>query len=114
MNKPEVLKRIQPIGLLPMATALTCVILASRDSDLCPGHPSLPQFLIIAGSLTFGLGILTNITKFIVVFGLPSERNLTKNEKQVVRILGYFGYLMTFCQISLLIAGTIVSKYRTS
>ena len=83
MTKQEILSKIQPLGLLPMATAMACVMLASRDADLCKGHPILPKFLIFAGSLTFGLGILTSVTKFIVTFGLPSDRPFTKNERQV-------------------------------
>ena len=94
MDKKKILANLQPLGLLPLATALTCVILATKGGEnICPGHPSLPHFLIFAGALTFGLGIFNNVNKFIVIYGLPDQgilvpgdRPFTRNENQVIII----------------------------
>ena len=87
MDKKKILANLQPLGLLPLATALTCIILATRGENICPGHPSLPHFLIFAGSLMFGLGIFNKVNKFIVIFGLPDDRPFTRNENQVIIII---------------------------
>ena len=86
MDKKKILANLQPLGLLPLATALTCVILATRGENICPGHPSLPHFLIFAGAVTFGLGIFNKVNKFIVIYGLPDDRPFTRNENQVLYI----------------------------
>ena len=87
MDKKKVLADLKPLGLVPLATALTCVILATKGENLCPGHPSLPQFLIIAGALIFGFGIHSKVNKFVVIYGLPDDRPFTRNEEQVFTLL---------------------------
>ena len=87
MDKRKVLADLTPLGLVPLATALTCVILATKGENLCPGHPSLPQFLIIAGALIFGFGIHSKVNKFVVIYGLPDDRPFTRNENQVIYLL---------------------------
>ena len=90
MNKKKVLADLQTLGLLHLATALTCIILATRGENLCPRHPSLPQFLIIAGALIFGFGIHSKVNKFVVIYGLPDDRPFTRNENQVIYLLSYY------------------------
>ena len=87
MDKRKVLADLTPLGLVPLATALTCVILATKGENLCPGHPSLPNFLIIAGALIFGFGIHSKVNKFVVIYGLPDDRTFTRNEEQVFTLL---------------------------
>ena len=84
MDKKKILANLQPLGLLPLATALTCVILATKGGEnICPGHPSLPHFLIFAGALTFGLGIFNKVNKFIVIFDLPLKPVMNKIENNI-------------------------------
>ena len=108
MDKKKILANLQPLGLLPLATALTCVILATKEENICPGHPSLPHFLIFAGALTFGLGIFNKVNKFVVIYGLPDDRPFTRHEEQVVWMIRKTKSFMTLCQILLFIVGTVI------
>ena len=108
MDKKKVLTILQPLGLLPLATALTCIILATRGENLCPGHPSLPHFLIFAGALIFGFGIHSKVNKFVVIYGLPDDRPFTKNENQVAWIITKTRSFMTFAQVFLFVTGTVI------
>lgn len=108
-SKGDLTKQITPIGLVPLATGTAFLILGARGSASCPGHPSLPSFLLIAGTLTVGLGVMTVIGKFIVTYGLPSSgRQLTPEERAVLALLKSLRHLLSLSQICVLIGGTIV------
>ena len=108
MDKKKILANLTPLGLLPLATALTCVILATRGENQCPGHPNLPHFLIFAGALTFGLAIHNKVNKFVVIYGFPDDRPFTRHENQVLWMITKTRSFMTFCQVLLFIAGTVI------
>ena len=108
MDKKKVLADLIPLGLVPLATALTCVILATKGENLCPGHPSLPQFLIFAGALIFGFGIHSKVNKFVVIYGLPDDRPFTKNENQVAWIITKTRSFMTLAEVILFVTGTVI------
>jgi len=109
MNKKKVLADLQTLGLLHLATALTCIILATRGENLCPRHPSLPQFLIFAGALTFGFGIHSRVNKFVVIYGLPDDQQpFTRNENQVAWMITKTRSFMSLAQVLLFVTGTVV------
>ena len=109
MNKKKVLADLQTLGLLHLATALTCIILATRGENLCPRHPSLPQFLIFAGALTFGFGIHSRVNKFVVIYGLPDvQRPFTRNENQVTWMITKTRSFMSLAQVLLFVTGTVI------
>ena len=76
--------------------------------DSCRGHPSLPVMLLIAGTLTLSLGVMTNVGKFIMAYGIPTDRALTKEEKNVVGLFRYVRHFLMLSQIIVLFGGTIV------
>ncbi len=107
--KEDLAKHITPVGLVPLATGTAFLILGSRGENSCPGHPSLPTFLLLAGTLTIGLGVMTYVGKFIVNFGLPTEeRELTPEEERVVWLLRHFRHVLSASQVVLLVTGTII------
>ena len=82
-TRERISRRIVPIGLVPVATGTAFLVMGSKSIDSCPGHPSLPLMLLIAGTLTLSLGVMTNVGKFIMAYGIPTDRALTKEEKNV-------------------------------
>lgn len=105
--KSDLIQQITPVGLVPLATGTAFLILGARGTSSCPGHPVLPTFLLIAGTLTIGLGVMTVIGKFIVTYGLPSNRQFTREEQIIFVILRSLRHLLSLCQIIVLICGTI-------
>ena len=106
--KQRIKLKIIPVSLVPIATGAAFLILGTKSIDSCPGHPSLPEMLHIAGTLTLGLGVMTNVGKFIVAYGLPSHRPFTKQEKNVVNFFQLIRHFLTLSQIIVMVAGTIV------
>ena len=106
--KQRIKQRIAPVGLVPVATGTAFLIMGSKSMDSCPGHPSLPMMLLFAGTLTLSLGVMTNVGKLIVAYGLPSDRPFTRQEKHVVGLFRYVRHFLSLTQIILLIAGTVV------
>lgn len=108
-TKQEINATVAPVGLIPLATGTAFLILGARGENSCPGHPSLPVFLLLAGSLTIGLGVMTTLCKVIVEFGLPSEnRPLIRQEENVVWFLRRISHVMTASQIVILVVGTVI------
>ena len=114
--KDEILAQIAPLSLVPFATGTAFLILGSRGENTCPGHPQLPIFLLLAGTLTVGLGIMNNVSKFVINYGLSDKRKeLTKEELNVVWILGKLQHLLSISQVVILIVGTvIIAPFATS
>ena len=106
--KEDISRRLAPIGLVPVASGTAFLIMGSKNVDNCPGHPSLPIMLLFAGTLTLSLGVMTNVGKFIVAYGLPSGRQFTRQEKNVVWLLRYLRHFLSLSQVLILVAGTIV------
>ncbi len=65
-KREELVRTVTPVGLIPLATGVAFVVMGSSSTKPCPGHPSLPIFLLIAGTLSIGLAILGLISKFII------------------------------------------------
>ena len=108
-EKKRLIKEITPVGLVPMATAMAFLILGSRGEDTCKGHPSLPTFLLLAGTLTIGLGILFKIGKFVIIKGFPvKDREFTREENHVIWLLLHLRHFLSFTQVIILIVGTII------
>ena len=108
-KKKAILKQLTPIGLVPMATATAFLILGSRGSDTCPGHPSLPQFLLLAGTFTIGLSVMVVTSKLITSYGLPFvQREFTREEDNVIWTLLQLRHFLSLCQIVILIVGTLI------
>ena len=106
--KQRIKLKITPVSLVPIATGAAFLILGTKDMDSCPGHPSLPEMLHIAGTITLSLGVMTNVGKLIVAYGLPSHRPFTKQETNVVNFFRLIRHFLTLSQIIIMIAGTIV------
>ena len=107
--KEEILAKTTPLSLVPLATGTAFLILGSRGTNACPGHPSLPTFLLLAGTLTVGLGILNQICKFVIFYGLSDgKRSPTPQEKNVVWLLTHLQYLLSWSQVIILIVGTVI------
>jgi hypothetical protein len=107
-EKTQILHRISPVGIVPMATG-TAFLLGSKGENTCPGHPSLPIFLLLAGTIVIGLGVMTSVSRFIVYYGISSGKNgYTIQQTRVMWLLEHLGYIMVFSQVILLIAGTII------
>ena len=107
-TREKISRRIVPIGLVPVATGTAFLVIGSKSMDSCPGHPSLPVMLLIAGTLTLSLGVMTNVGKFIMAYGIPTDRALTKEEKNVVGLFRYVRHFLMLSQIIVLFGGTIV------
>lgn len=95
------------MGFVPLATGIAFLIMGSKGQNSCPGHPVLPEFLLISGTFVAGLGLLTAIGQFIVNFGLPSDRDLTPQEEHIVWLLRHIGHFFSIAQVLVLIIGTI-------
>ena len=106
--RENIIRRIAPIGLVPVATGTAFLVMGSKSIDSCPGHPSLPVMLLIAGTLTLSLGVMTNVGKFIVAYGIPTDRPFTKEEKNVIGLFRYVRHFLMLSQIVVLFVGTIV------
>ena len=107
-TREKIARRIVPIGLVPVATGTAFLVMGSKSMDSCRGHPSLPVMLLIAGTLTLSLGVMTNVGKFIMAYGIPTDRALTKEEKNVVGLFRYVRHFLMLSQIIVLFGGTIV------
>ena len=81
--KDEMLAQIAPLSLVPFATGTGFLILGSRGENTCPGHPQLPIFLLLAGTMTIGLGIMNNVSKFVISYGLSDQREVLTREELV-------------------------------
>ena len=106
--KEEVLAQTTPLSLVPLATGTAFLILGSRGTNTCPGHPSLPTFLLLAGTLTVGLGILNQMCKIIIFYGLSDKREPTVQERQVVWLLTRVQHLLSWSQVIILVVGTVI------
>ena len=106
--KQDISRRLAPIGLVPIASGTAFLIMGSKNVGNCPGHPSLPIMLLFAGTLTLSLGVMTNVGKFIVAYGLPSGRQFTRQEKNVIWILQYLRHFLSLSQVIILLVGTFV------
>ena len=97
------------LSLVPLATGTAFLILGSRGENTCPGHPQLPIFLLMAGTLTVGLGIMNNVSRFVINYGLSDRRaGLTPEEKTVVWLLAQLQHLLSISQVLILIVGTVI------
>ena len=106
--KQRIKLKITPVSLVPIATGAAFLILGTKSMDSCPGHPSLPEMLHIAGTSILSLGVMANVGKLIVAYGLPSDRPFTKEEKNVVKFFRLIRHFLTLSQIIILITGTII------
>ena len=107
--KDKALAQIAPLSLVPLATGTAFLILGSRGENTCPGHPQLPLFLLIAGTLTVGLGIMNKVSKFIISYGISdNEEVLTPEELNVIWLLTKLQHLLSISQVGILIVGTVI------
>ena len=67
--KQRIKLKITPVSLVPIATGAAFLILGTKSMDSCPGHPSLPEMLHIAGTSILSLGVMANVGKLIVAYG---------------------------------------------
>ena len=109
MVKDKTLAEIAPLSLVPLATGTAFLILGSKGENTCPGHPSLPLFLLMAGTLTVGLGIMNTVSKFVINYGLSDTREvLTPEELNVVWLITKLQHLFSISQVGILIVGTVI------
>ena len=103
--RAEMLNRVVPSSLLPMAAANAMLILgASKRDDDC--FFNLKRGLVWTGAIGLSMVILGTVGRYVVRWILESNR-IRRGDRIMVRILELLGALLTACQICVLSAGTL-------
>ncbi len=104
--RAEMLKKVVPSSLVPMATANGMLILGATKKDIDCSF-NLPRYLIWTGSISLSLVIIGTIGRYIVRWILENNK-VRPGDKIIIWILEALGVFLIVSQVAILFSGTLI------
>lgn len=106
-KKSNLLSKVVPISVIPMATANGMLILGTKYSSDEDCYFGLANFLIVAGSISLGMTILGVVSRNMLEW-FTYDKLVTRIEAFFIKFLEVLGLLMSLGQILILFAGLVL------
>jgi len=108
--RAEILTRIMPSNLVPMATANGMLIMGSQTSDDDCFFP-LPRYLIWTGTISLSLIVVGTVGRYVVRWILE-DRRIRSGDHVLIKILEYLGIALLATQVLTLFVGSLITFPR--
>lgn len=105
-KKQGLLGKLMPTSVIPAATSNAFLVVGSREQDECYEH-KLHKFLLIAGALSIGMGVLGTVFRY-VMDAILWDQKITRKELALIRIMDILSKLIVLAEFGLLVSATLV------
>jgi hypothetical protein len=106
-RKKQLLARMVPCGLIPLASANGMLILGSHKSFGFDCSFPLPEFLIWGGTVSTCLGVIGIASRYIVEW-VTSDNVITAGERNIMLFFEYVGLLLAVIEVVILLSGSLL------
>ena len=105
-KKQALLGKLLPTSVVPAATSNAFLVVGSRNADECY-DPSLNKFLLFAGTVSIGMGVLGSVFRYVLE-SILSDKKITRSEFCLIRLMDILSSSIVVVEFGLLVGATYV------